>query len=200
MKKLFQKPLHNFFAVCFILSVSTSFLSGCISKNLVQESSVATSANSTGDVREYSFETESSKVFLTTNSGERNDITSFVTDIVQGDLYLNADGLRYIFSLGERSIKTEEQLCFEQITRENGYTVTNGKYLCLSSHDHTLIFQEGSKLYLFDGNVRMLDAPCISLENDVFSIPVADLIFAFGYDSFGATLDGESIIYTLIKN
>lgn len=196
-----KKPIRKIFTALFLTIFSSALLMGCHAKNNSTESSVASPANSTGDVREFNFEeTSSSKVFLSENGNEQSDITSFVTDIVRGELYVNPEGLRYIFELGERAVAEEEASKFEQMLKDNGYTSTNGTYLCLSSSKHTLIFQEGTKLYQFDGRVRMLDAPCIKLENGTFSIPVTDLIFAFGYDSFGSSLNGNDVVFILIKN
>ena len=45
------------------------------------------------DVRDYSFEKETSKVFLVKPNQEEHDITSFVESIDSGYLSLNADGM-----------------------------------------------------------------------------------------------------------
>lgn len=163
-------------------------------------SETETTAVSTGNVREYVFEQDESRVYIVKNGDEKNDITSFVTNIIQGDLYLSPDGIRYLFDLGLRDTTEEERELFTAKLKENNFAVTEGSFLCLSSSAHTLVFQDGSKLYLLDGNDRMLDSPCIKVDNHRFSIPVIDLVFAFGYDSMSSSLDGKDIIYTLIKN
>lgn len=66
------------------------------------------------DVRDYSFEKETSKVFLVKPNQEEHDITSFVESIDSGYFSLNADGMRFVFDLGERDITDEEKDTYEQ--------------------------------------------------------------------------------------
>lgn len=151
------------------------------------------------DVRDYSFEKETSKVFLVKPNQEEHDITSFVESIDNGSLSLNADGMRFVFDLGEREITDEEKESYEQALKENQQMSFEGKYLVLRNKEHTLVLKEGNRLYLFDDSVRMLDAPCICLENGTFSIPITDLVFAFGYQSYGVSTEGNDIFFSLIE-
>lgn len=151
------------------------------------------------DVRDYSFEKETSKVFLVKQNQEEHDITSFVESIDNGSLSLNADGMRFVFDLGEREITDEEKGSYEQALKENQQMSFDGKYLVLRNKVHTLFLKEGNRLYLFDDSVRMLDAPCICLENGTFSIPITDLVFAFGYQSYGVSTEGNDIFFSLIE-
>lgn len=151
------------------------------------------------DVRDYSFEKETSKVFLVKPNQEEHDITSFVESIDNGSLSLNADGMRFVFDLGEREITDEEKESYEQSLKENQQMSFDGKYLVLRNKEHALVLKEGNRLYLFDDSVRMLDAPCICLENGTFSIPITDLVFAFGYQSYGVSTEGNDIFFSLIE-
>lgn len=151
------------------------------------------------DVRDYSFEKETSKVFLVKPNQEEHDITSFVESIDSGYFSLNADGMRFVFDLGERDITDEEKDTYEQELKKNQQISLDGKYLVLRNKEHTVIMKEGNRLYLFDDSVRMLDAPCICLENGTFSIPITDLVFAFGYQSYGVSTEGNDIFFSLIE-
>jgi len=151
------------------------------------------------DVRDYTFDRSTSKVLFIKGEDEEHDITSFVEYIENGSLCLNPDGIRFVFGLGERDITEEEKSMFAEALKENQQIDMGGDYLSFRNKEHTLIFQTGGKMYLFDERVRMLDAPCIKLDNGTVSIPIMDLIFAFGYQSYGVNVDGNDIVFSLIE-
>lgn len=185
-------------SIFFISVLAIAILSGCSKKGAEIETEDPTI--STSDVREFKMGAETSKVYFKKNTEEKIDITSFVTNVINGVLYLEPDGLRFMFDLGSRDVTDEEKEAFESLVEESGMSYIDAGFICLADQEHSVIFQNGSKLYLFDGKARMLDAPCIQTENGKYSIPITDLVFSFGYDSLGATVNGDSIIYTLIKN
>lgn len=175
-------------------------LSGCTKKTIPDLSTETTEVASPSDVRTFQINPETSKIYFQKNSQEKYDITSFTTNIIDGELYLNPDGIRFIFDLGEREIKPGEKQEFQDAIHNIGLSELTGEYICLSNQEHTLIFQEGYNIYLCDGSVRMLISPCIKLESGEYSIPITDLVFSMGHDSLGTTVNGDAIYYTLIDN
>ena len=88
---------------------------------------------------------------------------------------------------------------FKEMLSNERMLDTGGSLLCLLNDDHTLIFQDGNKMFTVDGIPAMLDGACMKMEDEKYSIPMTSLTFIFGYGSIGTSVNGDDLIYTMAQ-
>lgn len=182
-----------------ITGISIVAISGCVNKNTVN---VATpdAPSTVESVEKYIYNEETSKIYLTENGEDKQDITEYATGVSEGTLYLKTEGVAKVFGLNAKVLTQEEKDNFISKVKEEKLSDTGGEIIALSNADHELIFQEGNRMFVIDGKAAMLDGSCIANEYGTYSVPLTSLVFVFGYNSLGSSVQGDSITYTLIRN
>ena len=153
---------------------------------------------STGQVEDFVLSPETSHVYITENAEDQDDITSYVTGISNGTLYLDLEGIGHVFRLDPKEPEKETILLYQETAKMQQMADTGGELFVLKNGNHELVFQEGSELFLADKRPGRLGGACVEVSAGRYSIPLTNLVFALGYDSLGASVQGDSIVYTLI--
>lgn len=153
---------------------------------------------STGRVEDFVMSPETSRIYITENTDDKDDITSYVTGVSEGTLYLDLEGVAHIFKLDRKEPDKEAQLLYQEALNQQEMMDTEGQLFVLQNGNHQLIFQEGSELFLTDKRPGRLGGACVEVSAGRYSVPLTNIVFALGYDSLGASVQGDSMVYTLI--
>lgn len=180
-----------------ILLAGMCFMSGCSNKSNMESTAEETESLSTDAVDNFVFNRDTSKVVLIKNGEDQTDITENTVNVSGGILYLTSEGIAEAFDLKHKEITEDEKESFLATLNAENMADTGGDLLCLVNDEHTLIFQDGNRMFTVDKVPAMLDSACLKLDTEEFSIPMTSLAFIFGYGSIGTSIQGDSIIYSL---
>ena len=181
-----------------IILTAACLLTAC-SGNKAAEATTEENMLSTDPVSNYVFNKDTSKVYLSINGGEQKDVTEYVVNVSDGVLFLTSEGIADTFDLKYKEVTEDEEAEFKEMLSNERMLDTGGSLLCLLNDDHTLIFQDGNKMFTVDGIPAMLDSACMKLEDEKYSIPMTSLTFIFGYGSIGTSVNGDDLIYTMAQ-
>lgn len=179
-----------------LVACAMASLTSCTKNTAPSEN---TQALSTDPVSEYVFNRETSKVYLTVNDKERQDITDYIVSVSDGIPYVTAEGISDIYGLKFKTVTDDEGEEFKGLLKSEKMLDTGGDLLCLTSDEYKLIFQDGNRMFTVNGMPAMLDGSCMKTEDEKYSIPLTSLTFIFGYSSLGASVNGDDIIYTIAE-
>lgn len=154
---------------------------------------------STDAVSNYVFNKETSHIYVGINGAEKKDITEYTVNVSDGVLYLTSEGIAEVFGLSHKELTEDETNAFKEILKKERMIDTGGSLLCLVDNAHTLIFQDGNKMFTVDEIPAMLDGACVKLENEKYSIPLTSLTFIFGYGSIATSVQGDDLIYSMAE-
>lgn len=190
MSKLFLKK------TAFVIGLSALGLTAC------GKAKIADVSNNTipiTNVSDYVFSDNNSKVYISFNGGdERTEITKYVTNYNNGDIYINEVGLENLFGLSEENVNEEEIKAFDRNEKNNNLASSpDASYLKFVNDYKIIIMKEGSRLYLVNGEARVLNSSVIKLEDGHYSLPFMNIAFDYGYTTIGTSVKGDSLIYSL---
>lgn len=175
--------------------LATMVLAGCGNKEAVTTTEAESKPTSVIEY-EYSEKTKTS-IYYESKPEEVMDISEYVTNFSSGELFLTLDGYESVFGLGASVPTEEETTLFEQYENENDFEGDFGDIIKISNDEHTILFRNGSSLYLADGELKTFTEPPITT-NEQISLSLFDIVFSLGYDSIGTTIgDGDSLTYII---
>lgn len=182
--------------IIVIATLSAIGLSAC-AKPVVEDKTPAESITSIPDFK-YSQEHSKAYIVFDGDTNSKTEISKYVTNYSSGDLFINELGLEKIFGLKETAPTEEEISYFNEEEKAEGLASDpNGEFLKFSNENRNFIFKEGSKMYLADGSSRMMSSIVMKLDDGHYSISLMNIIFDFGYDAVGTSVEGDAIIYSL---
>ena len=176
-----------------IAAASAILLCGCGEEAKTETVPEATSYES---MEEFTYKKDT-KVFLDTGTN-KTDITEFVVNYKNGDIYVDPAMFSEIFNMKEELVSEEEKNAFTKEERENGFNSSEtAQFIKLTNEEHTIILKEGTKLYYADGNYGMLESSLVKTQDGVYSCSFAEIILSIGYSSFGTSIQNNEITYKL---
>ena len=158
---------------------------------------VSKSGNTTS-VIDYEY-TEQSKAYISfsDNRDKKIDVSGSVTGYNAGDLTLTESGLEAAFGLKKVDVSEEDTKLFEQYETENNFSGETGEIVKLRNENYTLLFREGSTLFLCNKELKNLTSPISKTESGEVAYPMFDIVFALGYESIGTSISDNDITYVV---
>lgn len=160
-------------------------------------STVSKSGNTTS-VIDYEY-TEQSKAYISfsDNRDKKIDVSGSVTGYNSGDLTLTGAGLEAAFGLKKVDVSEEDTRLFEQYETENNFSGETGEIIKLRNENYTLLFREGSTLFLCNKELKNLASPISKTDSGEVAYPMFDIVFALGYESIGTSISDNDITYVV---
>lgn len=187
-----KKKINVLLGVCLFTSL---FMFGCSKPEATPETPAETTSALTS-VIDYAY-TEDTKtnLYFESKPDEVFDISEYVANYSSGDLFLTLEGYEKVFGLIKSDPTNEEITLFEQHEKENEFDGSVGNIIKISNDKNTVLFRDGSSLYLADGVIKTFTYPPI-MTNEKISLPLFDIVFSLGYDSIGTTVgDNNTLTY-----
>lgn len=193
MHRLPNNPSTILMAICVfaILSVGCGRFSQNNKTPLIPTNKTA----NTNDVMSY--QATANTTYAVLINGTETDITKDVTNFSNNIIYVNQNALTDLFGLEKMAVSDDLKNDYEKKVSALGLTASDGKYYSYQNAEHSIVFKENSKVYVFDDVTNVFQDPVIEVNVSEVSIPLMDLIFNFGYENVGSKVDGDKVIYTV---
>ena len=193
MHRLPNNPSTILMAICVfaILSVGCGRFSQNNKTPLIPTNKTA----NTNDVMSY--QATANTTYAVLINGTETDITKDVTNFSNNIIYVNQNALTDLFGLEKMAVSDDLKNDYEKKVSALGLTASDGKYYSYQNAEHSIVFKENSKVYVFDDVTNVFQDPVIEVNASEVSIPLMDLIFNFGYENVGSKVDGDKVIYTV---
>lgn len=193
MHRLPNNPSSILMAICVfaILSVGCGRFSQNNKTPLIPTNKTA----NTNDVMSY--QATANTTYAVLINGTETDITKDVTNFSNNIIYVNQNALTDLFGLEKMAVSDDLKNDYEKKVSALGLTASDGKYYSYQNAEHSIVFKENSKVYVFDDVTNVFQDPVIEVNASEVSIPLMDLIFNFGYENVGSKVDGDKVIYTV---
>lgn len=132
------------------------------------------------------------------NDGKYFDVTLDIKPTGDGRLFLTTDGTAKVLGLVSRPASDDEYEAAKTYSeREQMLFSQDTSPIVIENTEHSMLLIPGSRLCMFDKDVRMLPSAPLPGKDGSLYVPFQTIAFMFGYNNCKLTIDGDLSVYNI---